>query len=339
MRNSLWLIVAIALAVSTPGRGAEPVLTRYTFAENHMGTQFKIVLYAPDEATAEKAKKAAFEKIAALDGIMSDYRQTSELMQLCKKAGGDPVPVSEDLFTVLARAEEVAKLSDGAFDVTVGPLVRLWRQTRRTGQLPAPEELAKAKELVGHDKVKLDAKARTVQLTKAGMLLDLGGIAKGYAADQALAVLKKHGIDRAVVAAGGDVAVSGPPPDARGWSVAVVPLVKGEEPLTLLLHDAAVSTSGDAEQFVEIDGKRYSHILDPRTGLGLLGRMSVTVVGPNGLTVDPLTKVPAVLGPEKGLPFLEKIDGVSALVVRMGEKGLETVESKRFKDVMRGEKK
>jgi thiamine biosynthesis lipoprotein len=269
---------------------------------------------------------------------MSDYKQTSELMRLCKKAGGDPVAVSDDLFTVLERSAAVSKLSDGAFDVTVGPLVRLWRQSRRTGQLPAADELAKAKELVGFDKVRLDAKARTVQLTKAGMQLDLGGIAKGYAADQALAVLKKHGITRALVAAGGDIAVSGPPPDARGWTIAIAPLTKNEKAPTLLLHDAAVSTSGDAEQFVEIDGKRYAHIVDPKTGLGILGQMSVTVVGPNGLTVDPLTKVPAVLGPEKGLAILEKLDGISALVVRKTEKGLETVESQRFKDVPRAEK-
>ena len=118
----------------------------------------------------------------------------------------------------------MAKLSDGAFDITVGPVVRLWRRARRTQHLPTTDELAKAKELVGFAKVLLDAKARTVQLTKAGMQLDLGGIAKGYAADQALAVLKKHGISRALVAAGGDIAVSGSPPDATGWTIAIAPL-------------------------------------------------------------------------------------------------------------------
>src|SRR5262249_43162156 len=157
---------------------------------------------------------------------------------------------------------------------------------------------------------------------------DLGGIAKGYAADQALLVLKKNGIDRALVAAGGVIAVSGPPPDAAGWSVAIAPLEGDKTSRTLLLHDAAVSTSGDAEQFVVIDGKRYSHIVDPQTGLGLLGRMSVSVVGPNGLTVDPLTKVPAVLGVEKGLALIDKIDGVAALVVLKTDKGLDAVSSK-----------
>jgi len=308
---------------------------RFTFAEAHMGTKFKIILYAPDEGTAKRAAQAAFQRIADLDRIMTDYRPTSELMQLCSKAGGDPVPVSADLFTVLARSQEVAKKSDGAFDITVGPLVRLWRISRRTQKLPDPEKLAKAKELVGYAKVRLDPEKRTVQLTKAGMQLDLGGIGKGFAADAALAVLKKDGIARALVAAGGDIAVSGPPPDADGWKIGIQPLEDPDaDPARyLLLRDAAVSTSGDAEQFVEIDGKRYSHILDPKTGLGLIGRMSVTVVARNGLTADPLTKVVAVLGPEKGLPIIDETDGASAFMIRKPDKGMETFASKRFKDV------
>jgi thiamine biosynthesis lipoprotein len=307
---------------------------RFEYTEPHMGTRFKIVLYAPDEATANRAAKAAFGRIAELDGIMSDYRPTSELMQLCQKAGGEPVKVSDDLFTVLEKSREVSKLSGGAFDVTVGPVVRLWRLARRTQQLPDKEKLAQALSLVGYQNVKLDSKGRTVQLTKAGMQLDLGGIAKGYAADCALAVLKKHGIDRALVAAGGDIAVSAPPPDAGGWKIGIQPLEGGEPRRYLLLKDAAVSTSGDFEQYVVIDGKRYSHVVDPKTGLGLLGRMSVTVVAKNGLTSDPLAKVPCVLGPEKGLAIIEATDGVAALMVRKTDKGEELIESKRFKELI-----
>src|SRR5262249_45347302 len=165
-----------------------------------------------------------------------------------------------------------------------------------------------------------------------GMQLDLGGIAKGYAADQALTTLKKDGITRALVAAGGDIAVSGPPPDAEGWTIGIAPLEDPDQKPRryLLLHDAAVSTSGEAEQYVEIEGKRYSHIVDPHTGIGLVGRMSVTVVGPSGLTVDPLTKVPCVLGPEKGLKILDDLDGIAAFMVRKTDKGEEKFESKRF---------
>src|SRR5207302_10058285 len=155
------------------------------YTEAHMGTKFQVIVYAADEQTARDAAKAAFARVADLDGIMSDYKPTSELMRLCEKAGGDPVKVSDELFTVLSKAQEVSKLSDGAFDVTVGPVVRLWRLARRTQRLPDADDLKKALELVGYKNVKLDAKARTVQLLKPGMRLDLGGIAKGYAADEA----------------------------------------------------------------------------------------------------------------------------------------------------------
>lgn len=341
MANALRLSFLLFLLLNGPALSAEPRLNRYRFTEPHMGTQFHIILYAADEPTAQKAAKAAFERIASLDGIMSDYRPTSELMRLCQKAGGDPVTVSEDLFYVLSRAQEVSRRSEGAFDVTVGPVVKLWRKARRTQRLPDALELAHARDLIGYDKVKLDAKAHTVQLMKAGMLLDLGGIAKGYAADSALAVLKKHGVTRALVAAGGDIAVSSPPPDTNGWTVGIAPLENPEKQPSkyLLLKDGAVSTSGDAEQHVVIDGKRYSHIVDPRTGIGLVGRMSVSVVAPNGTTADSLTKVVAVLGPERGFKIIDEVEGVSSYVVRKTDKEEETLQSKRFAQVPRAEAK
>lgn len=322
---SLW---ALLVAPAT----SEPALSRYAFVEPHMGTRFQIVVWAPDEATAAKAAKAAFDRIAGLDGIMSDYKPASELMRLCRQAGGDPVPVSAELFIVLSRAQEVSRRSDGAFDVTVGPLVRLWRRARKTREMPDARELAEARELVGYEKVRLDPAGRTVQLGKAGMLLDLGGIAKGYAADQALAVLAGHGLKRALVAAGGDIAVGDPPPGTTGWDVGIASLENpdGNPSRHLLLRNAAVSTSGDAEQFVEIGGKRYSHIVDPRTGIGLVGRMSVSVLARYGIDADSLTKVVCVLGPDRGLKLIEEQEGASALVVRKTEHGLETIASSRF---------
>ena len=263
MRSCLFGVLTVLLL-----GGAEPSLTRHAFTEPHMGTRFQIIVYAPDADTARKAAKDAFARIASLNAIMSDYDETSELMRLCARAGGPPVSVSAELFFVLSRAQEVSRQSGGAFDVSVGPIVKLWRGARKLRKLPDPEKLAKARALVGWRDIRLDQDKRTVQLLKLGMQLDLGGIAKGYAADEALAVLKKHGIDRALVAAGGDIAVSGPPPGADGWKIAIATLPGEKDPGRLILHHAAVSTSGDAEQFVEIDGKRYSHIVDPRTGIG-----------------------------------------------------------------------
>jgi thiamine biosynthesis lipoprotein len=332
MRLLLCLTSLVTAAVAP---AAEPALSRFRYQEPHMGTLFRIVLYAPDRETADRAAKAAFARAVELNDIMSDYKPTSELMRLCARAGGEPVKVSEELFTVLERAQEVARRSGGAFDVTVGPVVRLWRQARRSGQLPPADELAKARALVGYDKVKLDPKARTVQLTTPGMKLDLGGIAKGYTADLMLAAMRKHGVTRALVAAGGDVVVGQRPPDADAWTVGIAPVDDPEKPpkRTLLLENAAVSTSGDVEQFVVIRGTRYSHIVDPRTGIGLVGRMSATVVAPDGLTADSLTKVVAILGPEKGFPIIEETKGVSGYYVRKTEKGEETFESKRFAQV------
>src|SRR5947207_11795670 len=220
----LEVLSPYCLAPARADNDSSPPLSRFTFTEPHMGTRFKIIVYVRTESIAKGAAKAAFQRIADLDDIMSDYRSTSELMRLCQKAGSEPVHVSDDLFRVLEKSQEVAKLSDGAFDVTIGPVVRLWRKARKPHQLPDPKELAQARELVGYDKVRLDAKNRTVQLLKPGMRLDLGGIGKGYAADAALLVLKEHGIDQALVAASGDIAVSGPPPGTDGWTIGIAPL-------------------------------------------------------------------------------------------------------------------
>jgi thiamine biosynthesis lipoprotein len=320
------------LAITCTANPDLAALQRFEFAEVHMGTRFSIVLYAADEATATRAARAAFARVAVLDGIMSDYRATSELLQLCQKSGGEPVKVSDDLYQVLEKAQEVARISDGAFDVTIGPIVKLWRLSRRTQILPDQQKLAEAMARVGFSHIKLDPQMRTVQLQRPGMSLDLGGIAKGYAADQVLLVLRQHGITSALVAAGGDIAVLGAPPSQRGWKVGIQPLGGGKQPPSrfLFLKDAAVSTSGDLQQFVVIDGKRYSHIVDPRTGLGLVGRVSVSVVAPNGTLSDPLATAVCVLGRDKGLALIDKLDGTAALFVRGTDQGEEVVESRRF---------
>ncbi len=312
-----------------------PGLARFEFESKHMGTTFRIVLYAKNETAAKAAADEAFARVAVLDGIMSDYKKDSELMKLCGAFAtdvGEPVPVSAELFFVLAKAAELSKASGGAFDVTVGPVVQLWRLARRTQQLPDTKELAEARAKVGHDKVKLDAANHTVQLLTPGMQLDLGGIAKGYAADEALKVLReKHGITRALVAAAGDITCGDAPPGKDAWDVDIAPIAKGQKPRHLKLANAAVSTSGDLEQFVVINGVRYSHIVDPRTGLGITGRRSVTVIAKNGITADSMTKAVMLLPLEKGLALVEALDGAAAYVVVVDpEEKLAITASKRF---------
>jgi FAD:protein FMN transferase len=308
---------------------------RFEFESKHMGTTFRIVLYADKAETAKKAADAAFARVAELDGIMSDYKQTSELMQLCKKFSteiGEPVKVSDDLFFVLQKAEEMSKKSDGTFDVTVGPVVQLWRLARRTQELPDPKEFALARAKVGYQKVKLDAARKTVQLTTPGMQLDLGGIAKGYAADEALKLLKeKFGITQALVGAYGDITCGDPPPGKEAWNVEIAPISKSQKVRTVKLANAAVSTSGDLEQFVVINGLRYSHIVDPKTGLGLTGRRSVTVIAPKGITADSMTKAVSILPSDQALKLVEETPGAAAYIVILDkdEKPIVT-ESKRF---------
>jgi len=224
----------------------------------------------------------------------------------------------------------VSELSDGAFDVTIGPVVRLWRQARKDRQLPDADERAAALKRVGYKHMVLDPKEKTVDLKIPGMLLDLGGIAKGFAADEALKVVSQHGITSALVAASGDIAVSAPPPGKPGWRIDIAPLPGAKRTRQLLLKDMAVSTSGDTEQFVEIAGTRYSHIVDPRTGLGLTGRRSVTVVAPRGIQSDSLTKMASILPPDEAIKRIESIDGAATLIVVKSQKGEDVMQSKRF---------
>jgi thiamine biosynthesis lipoprotein len=335
--NPRWAMLAI-LALPRAASSAEPVLQRFTFEEPHMGTKFRIVLYAPDSATAQRASKSAFARVAELNAIMSDYDPKSELMQLCRRfatASGEPAPISADLFKVLAKAQEVARHSGGTFDVTIGPLVQLWRQSRRTQKLPASDEIEEAKRRVGYAKIELDAARRTVRLKTPGMQLDLGGIAKGFAADEMLAAVKKHGITRALAGAGGDVAVADPPPGEPGWKIDVAPLTKAKPEHSLRLVNAAVSTSGDAQQFVLIDGVRYSHVVDPRTGLGMTGRRSVSVIAPNGITADSMTKAVMLMEPARALELIEATPHAATLIITLDADGTESIRmSKRMHAVI-----
>lgn len=308
---------------------------RFEFSEAHMGTRFRIVLYADNDRAANLASRAAFERISQLDAIMSDYRETSELMLLCKRPCGTKIKASEDLFRVLSISQELASRSNGAFDVTVGPVVRLWRRARRTGEMPDRQKLAEALVSSGYKKLSLDPATRSVTLEKNGMLLDLGGIAKGFAVDEAMKVLKRNGITRALVSGGGDIAVSAPPPGETGWVIGIAPLESTQGPPSryVLLRDCAVSTSGDAHQYVKIGGVRYSHIVDPRTGLAVTGHSSVTVIAENCTSSDGLATAASVLGPVEGSALIDSTPGAAALFLRADDKGTMTVETKRWNEV------
>ena len=297
-----------------------------------MGTLFTINLYAPDQNSAEAAADAAFRRVDALEDIMSDYQADSELMLLCDQPFGKPVPVSPDLFDVLQRAQNISKLSDGAFDVTVGPYIRLWRFARKRKVLPTPAEIAAARAAVGWQKLRLDRRNRTVTLLAPNMRLDLGGIGKGYAADQAMRVLKARGIDRALIAASGDIAIGKPPPGQPGWKVGIAAPGTRTNQLarTVVLHNAGISTSGDSEQFIEINGVRYSHIVNPLTGLGLTNRIQATVIGPDVTTTDSLDTTVSILGVKRGLALVNSLPHTSSLIVTKDDSQEHVFPSRRF---------
>jgi FAD:protein FMN transferase len=301
---------------------------RFTFTGTEMGVPIKLLLYSDDPQIASQSQAAVFTRIAQINLAMSDYLAESELRKLTDRATPrEPVPVSPDLWTVLNRADEMARLSGGAFDITIGPIVRLWRRARRQNRLPDPERLEAARSRVGHYYVRFDEKDRRISLEKDGMRLDLGGIAKGYAIDEAMKVLRQNGITRALVDMGGDLAVGDPPPGQKGWRVAIEPVSGHGRPTTIFtLSHCSVATSGDTWQFVEIDNVRYSHLVDPRTGVGLTGRNSVTVIAPTAIEADALASTVSVLGPKRGLELIEATGDTAAMIVTIDEKsGQETV--------------
>lgn len=297
-----------------------------------MGTLFSLTLFAPDPSQAEAGAAAAFKRIDDLEDIMSDYQADSELMRLCEQPVGKPVPVSPDLFDIFLRAQKVSELSGGAFDVTVGPYVRLWRFARKRKVLPTSAELAAARPAVGYRNLRLDARTRTATLLVPNMRLDLGGIAKGYAADQALQLLKGRGIDCALVAASGDIAIGNPPPGQPGWKVGIAGIDAKANELTrmVFLRNAGISTSGDTEQAIEIGGVRYSHILDPATGLGLTNRIQASVIAPNATATDALATTVCVLGPKRSLALVDSIPQTAALILLKPDQQMRRFASKRF---------
>lgn len=283
--------------------------TRHEFGEIHMGTRVRMVIYADDRSAAEAAALAAFQRIEEVEQALSDYRPQSESSRLARQVG-EPVRVSTDLFSALELSHELSDATNGAFDVTVGPMVQLWRRAIRQGELPRPRRLADAQARVGIANLDLDPHRRSVTIRIPGMALDFGGLGKGLAADQALEVLRLHGLRSALVDAGGDVVVGDAPPGRAGWRVMLPPIDPRSIPSLpgpdsgipiLLLENCAVATSGAAYQFLDVDGVRYSHVIDPRTGLGVIvpqGEIhAVTVVAPTGAVADGLASALSVLGP------------------------------------------
>ena len=267
----------------------------------------RVNCHASTSRVANVAPDAAFARLDDVNRLMSDYVADSEIGQFNQLAAGESLVVSAETFHCLERALDIARWTNGAFDPTCRPLVRLWRKVGKEKRLPSEEELAAARARVGWKHIRLDADSRRVTVLIDDLQIDLGGIAKGYSLDLAVEAMKQAGATAGLVDVGGDVRVFGQRSDDKPWRIGVRDPFKADRTkitMTLELADAAVATSGDQERYYEIDGKRYSHIVDPRTGRPAEQAPSVTVIAPDGLTADAWATVFSVLSVEEGQTLL-----------------------------------
>jgi len=310
-----------------------------------MGSKSRIVLYAPDEQAARRAAKRAFARMDEIEAALSDYRPDSEIMRVCAAArNASPehplaVEISETLAEALRSSIAWSRRTGGAFDVTVGPLTAMWRDVRERRALPDEAALAVARRSVGYENLKLrnheapfhgqvittdHGEARLI-FRAPNMRLDFGGIGKGYAADRAIAMLRGDGIDSALVEIGGDMRLGQPPPGKPGWRIELRTHNPEHAERGVRLADVGVATSGDVQRFFEIDRRRYSHILDPKTGLGLTPRRAVSIIAPAAPSADAIASAVSVLGPVRGLEFIESQNGVEGRIVEQRANGLRTI--------------
>lgn len=275
---------------------------RFEFTHPQMGTMFRVVIYASDSLSAKNATQKAFVRLDELNLILSDYREDSEVNTLCRTAGsGQYVKVSLDLWNILQESVKAAKLSDGNFDVTIGPLTQLWRRMKRQKQLPTPVQINEAKAKIGVEKILFKTENQSVMLKTKGMRIDFGGIGKGFAEDEMIKILKQNGIKSALIEAGGNILVSNSPKDSpKGWEINI----NNEK---YFLKNCGISTSGDAYQYVEIDGKKYAHILDPITGIGFAEPHQVSIIAKDGTTSDWISTALYLMPREKGKKLAKKL--------------------------------
>ena len=285
----------------------------YTREEAIMGTAVRVEMWHDDAALARAAMSAVMDEMHRIDALMSPYKPDSELSRINREAARKPVPISKEMFDLIARSIEFSKLSGGAFDITFSSVGYLYDY--RGHIKPTDEQIAKALPGINYRHLQLDPKTRTIHYARPGVRIDLGGIAKGHAVDNCIALLKGRGITNAIVTAGGDSRLLG---DRRGrpWNVGIRdPRRRGEVVAMLPLADIAISTSGDYERYFEEDGVRHHHIINPKTGKSATGVRSVTIIGPDGITTEGLTKSVFVKGPKEGMRLIESLKGIDAIII------------------------
>jgi thiamine biosynthesis lipoprotein len=306
-----WSAAVLVVACALPA-GAEVAKS----ARLKMGTRFEVTAIHADPAVAWRAVEAAYAEIDRVEALISEWRETSETSALNRAAGDHPVAVSPELLGLIRRSIKVSRLTDGAFDITFLSFGRLWDFKAEHPKKPAPEAIREALAGVGADKIVIDEAAGTVFLTHPRTRIGFGGIGQGYGANQAMKVMRELGVENGVVNGSGDVMAFGVQEDGRPWRIGIGSPNAPERPFGYLeVRDLAVVTSGDYEQFVVIDGERYAHILDPRTGYPAREARSVTIVCPDVELADALATGVSVLGVEKGLALVDRLKDIEAVIV------------------------
>ena len=285
-----------------------------------MGTVLEVTIEGLTRSEAEAAADAVFAEVERLEALMSVWDTDSALSRLNREAARDWAIADPEIFTLLQTSLVYSRLTGGAFDVTAGPLVRLWGFIAREVRVPPPrEEIEAAMAKTGFERIELDLERRSIRLPVEGMEIDFGGVAKGYAVDRAILVLRERGVERALVNLGGNVRGLGSPAARDRWTVAVRdPRTSGERPRLIgyiELGEGGVASSGQYERFFEHEGRRYGHIIDPRTGRPAEGVLGTTIVAPDALTADILSTAVFVLGPERGPEFIDAQEGIEGIVV------------------------
>ena len=327
MRRMMFFLSLYLLFTGCAAAG-EPA--RYEYLQEKMAVPVRVVFYAETPEEADAAQEAVYRRFDELNRMMSDYDPESEIVRACRESGetGGKVEIGAPLYDVLSRAREMNRLTDGAFDISVSPIVKLWRRSRAYGRRPPADYLDRAKTLVGNDNWELSSEADSnpprffLRVQQKNVRLDLGGIAKGYAIDEGIRILEERGIRSALIDAGGDIRVTAPPPGKEGWTIGGVSLDGGTQAAYYLtLSDTAIATSGDMFQYFEIDQVRYSHIIDPRSGEPLTARSVVSVIASDAASADALASGISVLGPERGVALAESLSGVEAFVITASSEG------------------
>lgn len=275
-----------AAQLSARNGSIDPDLIRFEESLDAMGTTYSIVLYGRDRFKLQAAIEMAFEEVRRLDGMLSNYRPESEWSKINRQAAEQPVTVSKELFDLLSACVRYSQASDGAFDITVGPLMKVWGFYKGSGRFPHRSEIRGAMSNVGYRNVELDAKAQTVRFRRSGVEIDPGGVGKGYAVDRVVDILKTNGITTGLITAGSSsiYGIGAPPNEGRGWRLEIRnpknPNLTVQE---VFLKNESMSTSGNYEKFFRVREKMYSHIMDPRTGYPAEGMLSVSVTSPRTL--------------------------------------------------------